>query len=215
MKFYTAIMTTTLAPPVGFQVDNQPLVAEGRFWRISRERYHKMIRAGLFDEDDDYELIHGYLLKKMAKNRAHIWVVRLLMAYFTKLLIDNESWFTTREDPIGLLESEPEPDVLIVRGKMTDFWNLPEPEDIGIAIEVSDSTLATDRSVKKPLYAAEGIEQYWIVDVNGRQIEVYTDPVREDYARKVVYGEDEAIEIVLDGVNFGRLLPTSILPPLS
>lgn len=204
---------TTIAPPVGF-LEDQQLVAEGRFWRISRERYHEMINAGLFDPDDDYELIHGYLVKKMAKNRAHIWVVRLLVTFLRELFVGGEDWFVAKEDPIGLYESEPEPDVLIIRGKESDYWNLPEPQDIGLAVEVADSTLSTDRAVKKPLYASEGIMQYWIVDVNGRQIEVYTKPVGSDYIGEVVYSEDEAVPVVLDGVEFGRILPSDILPPL-
>lgn len=204
---------TTLAPPVGFFEDQQ-LIAEGRFWRISRERYHEMIDAGMFSPDEDYELIHGYLVKKMARNRAHIWVVRLLVTYLSKLLLNSEDWFVVKEDPIGLFDSEPEPDVLILRGTELDYWDLPEPENIGLAVEVADSTLATDRSVKKPLYAKEGIVQYWIVDVNGRQVEVYTEPVGSDYMRKKVYGEDEVVPVVLDGVEIGRISLKEILPPV-
>ena len=216
VRIYTANMAT-IAPPVGFKVDNQPLIAEGRLFRISRERYHEMIETGLFDSDDEYELIHGYLLKKMARNQAHIWVVRLLVTLLRQLLTEGSGWFVVKEDPIALYDSEPEPDVVVVRGSETDYWDLPEPQDIGLVVEVSDSTLSTDRSVKKPLYAQEGIREYWIVDVKGRRVEVYTEPFilgdSADYRHTTTYTERDEIEVVLDGKNLGRIPLTNIFPP--
>lgn len=79
---------------------------------------------------------------------------------------------------------------------------------MALVIEVSDKSLATDRKVKARLYAAAGIEQYWIVNVLDRQIEVLLGPETDDqrmpcYRHRAV--AQEHLEVVLDGQTFGTI----------
>ena len=57
----------------------------------------------------------------------------------------------------------------------------PRPADVYLLVEVSDSTLIKDRTIKLPLYAAHGIPELWIVNLVDQQIEVYTEPHGEEY----------------------------------
>jgi Uma2 family endonuclease len=76
-----------------------------------------------------------------------------------------------------LHNSEPEPDIAIVRLRSDDYINShPAPADIILAIEVADSTIKFDRDTKAPLYAAAGISEYWIVNLIDNRLEIYRQP---------------------------------------
>jgi Uma2 family endonuclease len=75
----------------------------------------------------------------------------------------------------------PQPDIALLRPE-TPRDRLARPEDVLLLIEVSDSTLEKDRNAKLALYARDGIQEYWIVNLQDNQLEVYRDPQRERYA---------------------------------
>lgn len=87
--------------------------------------------------------------------------------------------------------SEPEPDVAVLREPFNRIDGKAKPEDILLLIEVADTTLETDTSVKKALYARSGISDYWVVDIQHRRVLVYRRPavisVPED-GRELVTG---------------------------
>ena len=72
--------------------------------------------------------------------------------------------------------SEPEPDGLVVEGKPRDFL-ADHPTTAALAVEVSDSTLATDLGVKVALYAQANVAEYWVIDINARTLHVYRTPI--------------------------------------
>ena len=82
------------------------------------------------------------------------------------------------QDPITLSnQSEPEPDVVIARGRDEDYLaHHPYPEDILLVVEISDSTLTYDQTTKLTLYAEAGISNSWIVNLNAYQLERYSQP---------------------------------------
>ena len=210
---------TTLAPPVGFQLEDRSLIGAGQFMRLSRERYHELIDSGFFAADENYELIHGYLVKKMSKNAAHIFIVKVLLIWLNRLVGMENGWHFSVQDPIGVGDSEPEPDIAILRGSPIDFVeHLPDATATSLVIEVSDSTLSYDRNVKKGLYAEAGVQQYWIVNVRGRQIEIYTEPFLDNeevgYAKVTVLSESDSIAVLLDGVDFGTIPLANLFPPI-
>jgi Uma2 family endonuclease len=88
--------------------------------------------------------------------------------------------------------NEPQPDLLLLHPR-DDFYESrhPRPEDVYLLIEVSDSTLLTDREEKLPIYAKGGIPEVWIVNLPERVIEVYTAPVAGEYtvSRRVLGGD--------------------------
>jgi Uma2 family endonuclease len=75
-------------------------------------------------------------------------------------------------------DSEPEPDIAVVAGTTEDYADHhPTPPDVALLLEVSDTTLRTDRISKGALYAENGVPEFWIANLNSRQLEVYREPV--------------------------------------
>ncbi|MCK6580228.1 MAG: Uma2 family endonuclease [Anaerolineae bacterium] len=182
---------------------------------ISVERYEAMIRAGAITEDDSIELIHGKLVRKMGKNQAHIIVSELLLQSMQFRL--PPGWFLSTENPILTGDSLPEPDARVTRGSPRDYaGRRVTAADIGLIIEVSDSTLDADRGVKLSLYAEAGIPIYWIINIPDRQIEVYTQPQRGEgapfYASLAIYPADSAVPLLLDGGEAAALPVADLLP---
>src|SRR5262249_35265987 len=90
-----------------------------------------------------------------------------------------DGWMVSEQLPVALdEESEPEPDVSVVRGDPRDF-RAAHPERPALIVEVSLSRLGYDRERKGGLYARAGIADYWIVNLLDRQLEVYREPVRD------------------------------------
>jgi len=130
-----------------------------------------MIRAGILTENDRVELIRGELLDKMPIGDAHVEVVNRLTRKFTKLL--DESVTVSIQNPLVLADSEPEPDVALYTRKSP---GKARPGDVYLVIEVADSSLDFDRTVKLPLYAEAGIRELWIVNLLDQRLEVYRQP---------------------------------------
>ena len=104
--------------------------------------------------------------------------------------------------PITLAESEPEPDVTLARGEEHIYdARHPKPADIGVLMEVGDSTVLSDRRYKGALYAQAKIPEFWLINVVTRRVEVYTKPRAGKYQKPVVYAEGEDVPLILDGVK--------------
>ena len=103
--------------------------------------------------------------------------------------------------------SEPEPDVSVVRGKRADWLQAhPGPGAIALVVEVADSSLEEDRALA-PAYINGGIPVYWLVNIRGRQLEVYTA------AGRVILGETDTVDLVIDGQAVARIAVADLLPP--
>ena len=140
--------------------------------RFSVEQYHQMIDAGIFAPDDRLELIHGELVKMSPINRRHAaGVDRLLYLLLDRL---GQKARCRIQNPITLADSEPQPDVAIVRWR-DDFYlaGHPTPPDIYWVIEVADTTITYDRGVKVPLYLSAGIPEVWLINLDEDCLEVY------------------------------------------
>lgn len=185
-------------------------------WRISVDRYHQMINAGILTDDDPVELLEGLLVQKMPKSPPHSVVTGLLQDMLLGTIFSG--WYVNSQEPVTTTDSEPEPDMAIVRGKRLDYLNRhPGPEDTALIVEVADATLRRDRGRKKRIYARAGISVYWIVNLIKLQIEVYTVPDHQstppDYRQRRIYRGADRIPVVLDGKEVGQLLVSDILPP--
>ncbi|WP_228061655.1 Uma2 family endonuclease [[Phormidium] sp. LEGE 05292] len=126
-------------------------------------------------------------------------------------------WYVDSQEAIALFDSEPEPDVVVVRGDTRQYLDRhPGAEDIALVVEVSDTTLQRDRSLKKRIYARAGIPIYWIVNLLDRQIEEYTQPFGEgedaDYATQQNYGLQDSLPLEIEGFEIGILSVNSLLP---
>jgi Uma2 family endonuclease len=138
--------------------------------------YHQMIETGIIHEGERIELISGQIFNMAAKGTRHTVSTTRLMR---ELLISIELRAIVRcQEPITLSDnSQPEPDIVIVKLRDDEYLDShPIPTDIILVIEVADSTLNFDRNTKLPLYAAAGINEYWIVNLVDDRLEIYTQP---------------------------------------
>jgi len=182
--------------------------------RMSVARYHQLTKAGAFTEHDEVELLDGVVTEKMSKNPPHRIATRRCDLAFSKLVPDG--WHVQNQEPVTLQNSEPEPDVAIVRGQLQDYASRhPGPGEIAVVVEVSDKTLVTDR-FKAQLYAAAGIPVYWIVNLSERVIEVYQEPTPANkpthYATIRCYSPEEDIPLVIADTELARLRVQELLP---
>lgn len=143
--------------------------------RFTVPEYDRMIDVGILKEDARVELIHGEIVAKMPIGDAHIATVNRL----TKLLVRaaGDAATVSIQNPVRLADSEPEPDAALLRPRDDDYASgKPGASDILLLIEVAESSLEDDRELKGPLYAENGIAEYWIVNLVDRCLEVHRKP---------------------------------------
>lgn len=159
-------------------------------YRFRVEQYEKMIEAGVLTSGDRVELIEGIVVQKMTQHPPHAVSIDYTLDALRPLLPDG--WRLREQKPIKLSDSEPEPDLVVVRGPLQRYERRhPSPRDIALLIEVADTSLEGDRQEKGRMYARARIPVYWIINLIDRQVEVYTEPkggktptyrCRSDYA---------------------------------
>lgn len=186
-----------------------------RFYRLGLDHYHAMIDAGILTADDAVELLEGWLIRTMPINPPHRRASERAFAALARIV--PAGWYATMQQPITIDDSEPQPDVAVVRGTTDDYPDRhPGSADLGLIVEVSHTTLADDRGLKQAIYARAGIRVYWIVNLADRQVEVHTEPSgpadSPGYARREVFGPDAEISVVLGGHEVGRVAVRDILP---
>ncbi len=159
--------------------------------------YHRMGEAGILSEADRVELIEGELVAMSPVGSRHVGTVHALNRLLSRAVGDRG--LVSVQSPIRLDDrSEPEPDVAVLKPRADDYRTaLPGPPDVLLVIEVSDSTLAYDRAVKAPLYAAHGFSELWIVDLVGQKIEVHRRPEEGRYMDVSRVGAGGTLEPVL------------------
>jgi Uma2 family endonuclease len=180
-------------------------------YRINVHEYERIIAARAI-EDERVELIDGYMVKKMGKNPPHSWSTKVLLKALERLLIPGWTW--RLEQPVRIPEyNEPEPDIAIVRGSDDDYKHrTPEPTDVALLVEVSESTLDRDQGEKLSAYASGGIPVYWIVNLIDRQVEVYSGPSKSGYQSRQIFGPGHEVAVVIVGNEIGRIAVVDILP---
>jgi Uma2 family endonuclease len=115
--------------------------------------------------------------------------------------------------PITLSDSEPEPDVAVIRGDARDHSTRhPGAADAALVVEASDAPLERDRARMKPIYATAGIPWYWLVDLSERGIEVFSQPGSGDYQQCALYSSEDSAPVILDGRTLGSFPVGSIFP---
>ena len=179
-------------------------------YRMSVDRYERLVQAGVLN-DPRVELIQGLLVNKMGKNTPHVSTTERLRRQLDRVV--PQGWYVREEKPVRIPEfDEPEPDLAVVRGDIGDYENHPPgPGDVGLLIEISDSTLPWDRGTKRLVYAQAGIPNYWIVNLVDRQIEVHSGP--DGYRDRRILASSETIPVIIDGQEIGRIAIALILPP--
>ena len=185
------------------------------FWRLSVGQYECMIDNGILTDDDPVELLEGCLIKKMPKNPPHTLANELAREEVASRL--PVGWYVNAQEPIVTADSEPEPDLSVIRGTRRHYRNRhPHAGDVAVVFEVSDSTLQRDRVLKKRLYARAGIPVYVIINLPKRRIEMYTGPTgpadEPDYQVRRDYGPADNLPLLLDDQEIGLLAICDLLP---
>jgi Uma2 family endonuclease len=192
------ITSTPIAPPLALGTAGKsrpPVVAQIaalRPYRLSVEQFEAMIKAGIVGKYDRCELIRGELIEKMTIGDSHVAAVRRLNRLLQRA--PEDQFIVGVQDPIKLADSRPEPDISLLQHR-DDFYanGTAGPANILLLIEVADVSLTYDRKVKLPLYAENGIQEYWIVNLIDDCIEVHRQPQGLDYADRRVISRGQSI----------------------
>ncbi len=184
-------------------------------WRLSVEQYHEMARAGILTEDDPVELLEGWLIYKMTGSTPHTLSTTLIRQSLESLI--PMGWFVNSQAPLTLEDSEPEPDVIIVRSNPRDDAEPPfTAQLVALVVEVADATLERDRGIKRRIYARAGIPAYWLVNLNANCLEVYTAPAGEsreaDYRQLQVCKLSDSVPVIIEGQEIAQLAVRELLP---
>jgi Uma2 family endonuclease len=184
--------------------------------RFTVEQYHQMARVGILKEGERVELLNGLIFQKMTVNPPHSYTVRELSRLL--ILALRTDWVVSVQQPVTIAggDSEPEPDVAVAVGPYGRYAERhPGPRDVALLVEVADSSLAEDQTVKFAIYAAARVPVYWIVNLVDRRVEVYTQPrggKNPTYRTRRDYGPDDAVPVVLAGRQVGSIPVREILP---
>ncbi|MEX1229756.1 MAG: Uma2 family endonuclease [Planctomycetaceae bacterium] len=165
--------------------------AEKRVFTV--DEYHRIWEAGILSETDRVELVEGEILKRSPIGKFHAACVKRLNTVLNRKA--GEYAIVSVQDPIRLDDySEPQPDIALLKPR-DDFYahELPGVEDILLIIEVADTSVEYDKSVKLPLYAKAGIVEAWLANIRGDLIEVFSQPVDGIYQKVRMINRGEVV----------------------
>ena len=202
-----ATMSTITTQPVTYGHD-------ASLARFTVARYQRMIETGILNAEDKVELLENYVVLKMPRNPPHDSTVQRSLRPLLRPL--PAGWDLRIQLAITLLDSQPEPDVAVVRGTADNYMTRhPFPADIGGLIEIADASLLRDQRDKTRIYARAGIPWYWIVNLPDRRIEVYSQPSgptpQPAYGAFQIYQPGDSIPLVLDGNVVGSISVSDLL----
>ncbi len=160
--------------------------------------YYRMSEVGIFGEDDRLELIDGELINMAPIGQGHAATVSGLARALVRACAD--SAIVWPQNPVRLDQwNEPQPDLAVLRAR-ADFYatgERPGPADVLLLVEVADSSLRFDRTVKLPLYARAGIAELWIVDLKRRVLEAHRSPAGDGYREMAAHQAGEQLALLL------------------
>jgi Uma2 family endonuclease len=183
-------MPITLPKP---EPDAAPVPTPNRI-RWTRQQCDAIRDAGILT--GRYELIDGEIISKMGQKPPHPYMITALLVWLSRIFgADHIRIQSSLRLEAGDGEyNEPEPDVAITIPPYTAFSaQHPNPGDVLLVVEVSDTTLRFDLTTKAALYARAGIPEYWVMDVAGRQAIAHRNPNAEGYQEITAYAENELV----------------------
>ncbi len=155
---------------------------------LRRREYEMLVARGVFG-DERIELLRGVLVEMSPQGEPHARITAWIAQWFAKALdiarydVRSHSGFAASSD------SMPEPDISI--SPRTTAGG-PPTQALPL-VEVADTSLAKDRSVKTEIYAQAGVPEYWIVNVRRQTVEILTRPTRSGYRRTVTRAAGELL----------------------
>lgn len=182
--------------------------------RWSAGEYHQLAASGFFGSQR-VELIEGTVIDMSPMGRPH-WVSCQVAADALRQAFGS-GYFITTNLPAYLSErSEPEPDVAVLPGDPREYGE-SKPTLPLLVVEVSETSLEYDRTTKSSLYARYAVPEYWVINLFGRSIEVYRNPVADSlapygyrYDWTASFRPDEFLTPLV--LPTGQILVSSLLP---
>jgi Uma2 family endonuclease len=182
--------------------------------KLSLDEYERIVASGVFEGPSrrHIELIRGELREMNPIGPDHAEVVERLIEWSMPHVLDGTIRIRV-QNPLAFadVDSEPEPDLVWVRKKDYSVGH-PTAADVLLVIEVAGSSLDRDRTEKADLFADVGIQEYWIVNLIGRTIEVYRDPASGHYRTVRTFAANELVQplaVPEARLSFDRLLHPS------
>jgi Uma2 family endonuclease len=177
-----------------------------RLW--SRADYERLVAAGVFGPDDRVELLEGEIIEKSPEKSRHAAAIDLALDALRRAF--GPSHTIRVQHPLAASDgSEPQPDLAVVPGTARDYVD-QHPRSASLVVEVSDSSLAYDRTKKARVYARAGIAEYWIVNLVEAMLEVHRDPGADGYRTILRLRSGETVSPLAAGSSsaaVGDLLP--------
>jgi Uma2 family endonuclease len=161
---------------------HKPGSRDPQLWPMSLQAYHTLGEMGLIAENT--ELLYGQVFRKMSKTPLHSYLSEYLEDALRAAVLPG--CHVRGEEPLTLGDSEPEPDLAVVRGQREDYRQ-HHPTTAELVIEVCISSHEYDRA-KLRAYASAGVKEVWLVLGPERQIEVHCQPEGDPYAERTVHG---------------------------
>jgi Uma2 family endonuclease len=163
--------------------------------KFTLEEYHRLGEMGFLGEDERVELIDGEIIEMSPIGKAHNACLSRTNRKLIQGLDDRAIVYV--QNSIVLLDSEPLPDVAVLKSNKTDYADrYATAEDVLLIIEVADSSLAYDQDIKAPKYSRAGVQELWIVDLNDDMIWVYRNPSPKGYLDIKAYQRGQHIPIL-------------------
>lgn len=176
------------------QIDlEQELEPQIHLWTIAD--YHQMIESGILDEGDRVELLEGKIVCMSPQRPFHASSVQRSSRLLFRLLGDLAEIRIQLPVTLGN-KSEPEPDVAVVKLDVNEYsLRHPESADIYLLIEVADSTITKDRKQKSIIYAKNQVLEYWILDLQRRQVYIFRQPEAQSYREQFVLSSSDTVTL--------------------
>lgn len=186
-----------------------------RRWTV--DEYHRLIEIGVLKESEAVELLEGWVVHLMSRNTPRDTASDKTEEALRSIL--SSGWRLRIQKAITTSDSEPEPDIAVVKGGLDDFIAAhPTPSAIALLDEVSDSSLQQDRTTKAQLYARAGIKLYWIVNIPDRQVEVLSMPAEDagsqpaHFTVRRIYREADSVPVEIEDAEISRIPVGHLLP---
>jgi len=179
--------------------------------RFSVEDYHRLCEIGLLDEDAPVELLEGWIVPKMPHSPLHDATVHVVQKLLSRVL--PPEWEVRVQSAVVTVDSEPEPDIAVVRGPDSRYRDHhPSTGEILLIVEIADSSVLKDRR-KVALYSSIHVPEYWIVNLQDRSVEVREQPndVARSYAATRTYRVGDSIGIRVNGQSIASVAVSDIL----
>lgn len=163
--------------------------------------YHRLAAAGILSREDRVELLNGKVVPMSPIGSAHAACVEKISELLRLVL--GEKAMVRAQNPVTLGGySEPEPDLAVVARKENFFADRhPQAREIFLIIEVADSSIEKDRHEKLAVYAAAGIPEYWIVNLERKELEIYREPDGDQYLFMTLHTPEDEVSIARFGLT--------------